>query len=308
MASLFETALSNAVVATVLALVVFPVARGLKKPALAHGLWIVVLAKFLTPSIIAVPLPAWWPTSLRLEVARSSLEDAPASSAHEPRSMSPPGKADLVSRALPPESLVVPAGQLPGERFDPDPRTSLASSEAVGPAVPQSGSLEQPSTVPLAATPMEPRRGPHDAGSTLYSVVMVLLWAWLAGTLAAFTLAAVRVHRFRRAMRWATPAPAALQEEAAQIARRIGLGDCPRVWLVPGAVSPMLWAIFGQTRLLFPSRLLEDLAPGALRAGPARVGPPAPRGPLGAPAGSHRHHPLLVAPGGLVGEARDPGR
>jgi hypothetical protein len=54
MASLLETAASNAVVATVLALVVFPVARGLRRPALAHGLWIVVLAKFLTPSLIAI--------------------------------------------------------------------------------------------------------------------------------------------------------------------------------------------------------------------------------------------------------------
>jgi WD40 repeat protein/beta-lactamase regulating signal transducer with metallopeptidase domain len=94
----------------------------------------------------------------------------------------------------------------------------------------------------------------------------ILIWVWLAGTLAAFTLSAVRVHRFRRAMRWATPASAAIQQEAAQIARRIGLRDHPRVWLVSGAVSPMLWAIFGHTRLLFPSRLLEDLAPVARRA------------------------------------------
>ncbi len=266
MASLLETAASNAVVATVLALVVFPVARGLRKPALAHGLWIVVLAKFLTPSMIAVPLPAWWPTSIRLEVARSGSEDAPGDSADEPRSTSPLAAADLGWRASPQEDLLAPAGGLPGDRMGPASRKSQASSNAAGRAVPQAGPLEQPATVRLAATPMEPRRGPHDTGRALSRVVMVLLWVWLAGTLAVFTLASVRVHRFRRAMRWATPAQAALQEEAAQIARRIGLRHCPRVWLVPGAVSPMLWAIFGRARLIFPSRLLDGLAPGARRA------------------------------------------
>ena len=266
MASLLETAASNAVVATVLALVVFSVARGLRKPALAHGLWIVVLAKFITPSMIAIPLPAWWPTSIRLEVARSHAEAVSLNSADEPRSTSPPAAADLGWRASPQEYRMVPAGELPGDRMGPASRQSLASFDAAGRAVPQAGASEQPATVQLGATPMQPRQGPHDIGSALSSVVMVLLGVWLAGTLAVFTLAAVRVHRFRRAMRWATPAPAALQEEAAQIARRIGLRHCPRVWLVPGAVSPMLWAIFGRARLIFPSRLLEGLSPGARRA------------------------------------------
>ena len=59
MVSLLETAASNAVVATALAVLVFPVARGLRKPALAHGLWIVVLAKFLRGERDPI-IPARW--------------------------------------------------------------------------------------------------------------------------------------------------------------------------------------------------------------------------------------------------------
>ena len=264
MASLPETAAANAVVAAVLALMVFPVARGLRKPALAHGLWIVVLAKLVTPSMIAIPLPAWWPTSIRLEVAQSDPEVAPLPSADEPHSMRAPTAADMGRRRSSQEDLRVPAGGESGNRIGPASRTSPAL-DAAGQGMAQAGPSAQPLAAQVAVTSMEPRRGSQDTGWALSRVVTISMWVWLAGTLAAFSLATVRVHRFHRAMRWATPAPAALQEEAAQIARRIGLRQCPRVWLVPGAVSPMLWAIFGRTRLLFPARLLDGLAPGARR-------------------------------------------
>ena len=41
-------------------------------------------------------------------------------------------------------------------------------------------------------------------------------------------------------------------------ARHVGLGRCPGVWLVPGPVPPLLWAV-GRPRLLFPRTLLRQL-------------------------------------------------
>ncbi|MFH1918372.1 MAG: M56 family metallopeptidase, partial [Planctomycetota bacterium] len=46
--------------ATALALLVFPLTRVCRKPALSHCLWILVLVKLVTPPIVSVPLPVSW--------------------------------------------------------------------------------------------------------------------------------------------------------------------------------------------------------------------------------------------------------
>ena len=56
MQALVETALSNALVASVLALVAFAVSRW-RRPALAHGLWLLVLIKLVTPPLVPIYLP-----------------------------------------------------------------------------------------------------------------------------------------------------------------------------------------------------------------------------------------------------------
>ena len=50
-----------------------------------------------------------------------------------------------------------------------------------------------------------------------------------------------------------------MQDEADELARRLGLRRCPDVWLVHGAVSPMVWALGRRPRLLFPAGLLDRL-------------------------------------------------
>src|SRR5262245_34821178 len=57
MQPLLETAISNALVASGLALVAFAVSRW-RRPALAHALWLLVLLKLVTPPLIPVYLPA----------------------------------------------------------------------------------------------------------------------------------------------------------------------------------------------------------------------------------------------------------
>jgi hypothetical protein len=65
--------------------------------------------------------------------------------------------------------------------------------------------------------------------------------------------------RFQSLLRYARPAPEWLWAEAAELAARLDLGRCPEVWLLPGRVSPMLWALSGEPRLFLPARLLERL-------------------------------------------------
>jgi beta-lactamase regulating signal transducer with metallopeptidase domain len=57
--TLVYTGLSNALLATVLAFVAAAVGRVCRRPALVHGLWLLVLLKLLTPPLVALPL--LWP-------------------------------------------------------------------------------------------------------------------------------------------------------------------------------------------------------------------------------------------------------
>jgi hypothetical protein len=86
-----------------------------------------------------------------------------------------------------------------------------------------------------------------------------LAFLWFMG--AAFFLGwtALHVMRFQRLLRYAHRAPATLQLEVNTLGQRLGLAQSPQLWLVPGAVSPMLWAMGGKPRLLFPTKLLEQL-------------------------------------------------
>src|SRR5207248_7498398 len=59
-ADLLEAGLSNLLVAAALAALAAAVARWGKRPALAHGLWVLVLLKLVTPPVVPLSL-VWLP-------------------------------------------------------------------------------------------------------------------------------------------------------------------------------------------------------------------------------------------------------
>ena len=87
-----------------------------------------------------------------------------------------------------------------------------------------------------------------------------LCGVWLAGALAWYILALVRLRRFRQMLRHAVPAPESLRQRTQRLAEKLRLRRCPGVWLVPGRVAPMLWAAGGRPRILFPADLLKQVA------------------------------------------------
>src|SRR5262249_40391848 len=74
MQTLLEYCLSNAAVAMLLALVA-ALSQLIRRPALSHGLWLLVLIKLLTPPIL--PLPIRWPSRPALAVHDSTASAAP---------------------------------------------------------------------------------------------------------------------------------------------------------------------------------------------------------------------------------------
>ena len=59
MEEILYTGFDNAIIASVLALFVFVVARAVRAPALSRALWLLVLAKLITPPLVEVELPQW---------------------------------------------------------------------------------------------------------------------------------------------------------------------------------------------------------------------------------------------------------
>src|SRR5262249_5037859 len=92
------------------------------------------------------------------------------------------------------------------------------------------------------------------------------LAAWATGTVLWLALAAWRAGRFQRLLRFARPAPAWLGNEAALLARRLGLRHCPGAWLVRGQGSPGAWPVGGGVRLFLPADLLDRLTEGQRQA------------------------------------------
>jgi beta-lactamase regulating signal transducer with metallopeptidase domain len=128
----------------------------------------------------------------------------------------------------------------------PDADLTGASTPTLEPALP-----------PADESTPEDAAKPSPAPAIPWTAAVVTLW--LTGSAAWFLLAGWRLARFRTLLRCAQPAPAAVRDQVLQLAQGLGLRRLPGVWFVPGAVSPMLWAVLGRPRLLVPAALWERL-------------------------------------------------
>jgi beta-lactamase regulating signal transducer with metallopeptidase domain len=228
--SLLHFGLANAVMATALAVMAAGLSLVCRRPALAHALWLVVLVKLLAPPLWSVAIP--WPLASPLP---ESEAQGPLPAQAEPEQVDP-SRADLVDDAAPTLQATTSS----------DWETPALTEEMVGSAA-------------LYASPADvPRRR--------LSGEEIATWCWLSGSLIWFSVAGSRIQRFRRLLRHAQPAPPDLCHQVQTLARRLGLARCPATWLVPGPLSPVLWAPVGQPHLLLPAGLLQRLSADQLAA------------------------------------------
>lgn len=219
---ILEIGLSNAVVATGLALLAALVGRLVRRPALAHVLWLLVLLKLVTPAFWAVPVS--WPQAF-----------APPARTPDPDLVAP---SPAVSQEAAPQ----------GEDI-----ASLREWEAV------SDISEADATNRREVEPTQTSWETAKASLAGIPWISVIAAGWLAGAVVVLAIAGWRVACFHRLLRFGRRAPASLQEEAHQLARQLGLAWCPQLWIVPGSVAPLVWAVGGAARLVLPSHLLERL-------------------------------------------------
>jgi beta-lactamase regulating signal transducer with metallopeptidase domain len=227
MESLLFVGLTNALCAAGLVLIV----AGLtvlcrRRPALVHGLWILVLLKFLVPSFYPIEIPGWY--------------------------ASPPPAA---SRA--PVDIQ--------KNSDPLIRAETAPSAFEEPS-PDAFPIDNPPSDVIDSPPVEDLHPPSPAPATISeSVAWDLSWkhavgvVWLVGSLTWSVVAGIRIIQFRRILRLAQSADQEVQDRVQELARRLGLSNCPTVTFVAAPIAPMLWALGRSPRLLIPSHLWERL-------------------------------------------------
>ncbi len=224
MASLAQNVLSNAAWAGILALVAALASQVWRhRPGLVHGLWLLVLLKLVTPSLVGVSF-----------LAPSSTKSA------EPQRVLP------IVAVTP---LEAPALDIPSKAAGTQTPIAATPPQAKIAEVPPLR-REPPISPPALPTP-EPRR-PIPWGGILGVV-------WLAGVLAWSTAVVLDASRFRRILASASPAPEALCTRVAALADQVGLRRGPSVWTVPARIPPMLWALVGPPRLLLPDALWHHL-------------------------------------------------
>ncbi|MDB5336399.1 MAG: antirepressor regulating drug resistance protein [Planctomycetaceae bacterium] len=220
--------LTNAVIATGMFAIVVACKSRIRNPAVLHWLWMLVLIKLLTPPLWN-PQLAWLPASERAAVRFAETSAVPES-----------------------DPIVSSTSQL-SSHIETRPVQSVQPSVMLtNPRSDRVASNELPPTVWRRIT----------TASVSPALLAVLVWG--AGAVLLWGLSISRMTRLQRYLRLAVEAPVEIQEATALLAEQLGLRRCPRVWLVPGRVSPMLWALIGPARIIVPGELFSELG-GAAR-------------------------------------------
>jgi RND family efflux transporter MFP subunit len=197
------------------------------RPGVAHALWLLVLLKLVTPSL------------LLLDVL------GPHNSPQEITARGGPGMRAASSPAV--DFAAHPAGEQRGNLVESNQRGVEAVSARLAPAE-DLFSARQRSQQPMSRYAALPWKE-------------ALISLWLVGAAICWSTIALSSHRFGRLLRCVPIAPDELRAQVRQIGVRLGLKRIPHVWIVPVRIPPMIWAaLVGRPRLLLPQELWRQLS------------------------------------------------
>jgi bla regulator protein blaR1 len=225
--TLLQAGLNNALSATFLAVVVAGLGRVLvRRPAVLHCLWFLVLLKLVTPPLYEVSIP--WPRPIRAvgEATRARIVDClDREEESVPEALTIEGPVDLTHASI--EAMVVELGH--------DARDIVPQSAPPAFAFAELSDWLRTDWVRLTGT------------------------IWLAGTVTTLLLSCWRIRLFQLLLNQARPASEEIQDWVDELSAALGLGRPPGVWWVSGKLSPMLWALGRSPRLIIPIELWKSL-------------------------------------------------
>lgn len=234
---LLQAGMSNALLATVIAILILIAGRWFKHPALTHALWVLVLLKLVTPPMFGLPL---------------------LPSAHDPMERDTGSLGSVVETPIDDGSRTLARGpesydeELPGaaaEVMQEYPRPEAASQSRVA---------ELSNSVSRTASPT----GTEGSTSNVINWLSYLVWIgviWIVGSVIRGLYILRGLLLFRRWLASARPAPERVTALLPHVAARLRLSRQPQVLVVPGVVTPMIWSLGNRARLLLPERLLPSV-------------------------------------------------
>jgi len=245
MTMLFEWLISNAITASVLALIALAVSKAWpRRPALAHACWLLVLVKLLTPPIYVFPLSL--PAAAQVAEAKRS-EPTPLPLAQTKPSQDGTPEQEFWEQFALEYDYITEKPTLPDPVVDAQP--------ASGESVPASAvNIQEPGLMTAWTSWL------YDLWQTWgdYGVLVLQVLAMLGtGYLIVITL--VRAIRFEKLLRHAQPASGELQQMTRKMGNDLGLRQSPSVLIVPGKVGPLLWHRWTKPVIVLPSGLLENM-------------------------------------------------
>jgi len=219
MDSLLHIGITNAILATALALFVGVLTCWCKRPAVVHALWLLVLLKLLVPPLFSI-----------------SISDS------------------LLAFARPSDTAATTTQAALATELDPaetGPDVALAAEDTV-----EGATQALHAGLTTFDPPASPLTGDEAAPFPWQSM---LGWCWIAGSAVFLALTGVRLHRVHRLLGYCKAAPRALQDRACRLGQKMALTATPSIWLLSGRVSPMVWGLLGRPRLVLPAALWNRL-------------------------------------------------
>jgi bla regulator protein BlaR1 len=215
MSWLLAYGITNAILALPIAGLAYLVGQHSRLPALAHLLWIAVLVKLITPPMVSVPVG--WEINPAKWTADSGAPAQPVSSA---------AQKPLFAQA---------ARQSDNNLARATVATTISTRER---------RLDRRPTLPASQ--------PIVSLATVLSIAGLI---WIAGALILAGRTAYQVWCFHRKLQSSGRSDDWLNSRVAKVARLAGLTRWPKVVVVDGTFSPMLWGLGRRAKLVFPSEL-----------------------------------------------------
>jgi bla regulator protein BlaR1 len=235
MTLLVKIALINAITVVPLALLVWFIGRWMKRPALTHALWVLVLVKFVTLPLVILPWTIELPPAEKSVVIATSNQETPRDTEFETRVQ--PGSM----RSAPSPFSIEQSSEASSVMF----QSEVATKDGAG----RTAAAFTNRISNTIATLWKNRPG----------LPSILLICWFGGVAVWTVLKLARAIRFqRRVLRDAVEVDE-LCEQTQRLALKMGLRTSPQVRIINASVSPMLWGCGSWTVLLFPADLAERL-------------------------------------------------
>ncbi len=212
-----------------------------RRPALTHWLWLLLLAKLVTPPLIEVPL-----------LPAVDENEKTVAAALAPRRPTASTESPTVLPAAPPQVWELSAEEGPELAVEPPrpvPADVGSSSTLDGKAV-------------AAQEPVIPRAGPQPARSIAWSGALLALS--FVGTCLLATIYGLRAVRFHRWLERAGTDSPVLAQCCREVAASMGVGGELRSCLVEIRMTPLLWGWF-RPIVAVPRQLLDEFRPEQLR-------------------------------------------